>query len=602
LEEIPTILNATLMTSFRLLLAYTLLLAASTANPQALAPEAASGWTEKRRVQSTGAMVATAHPLASQVALETLKRGGTALDAAIAAQMMLGLVEPQSSGIGGGAFLMYYDSSTRKVHAWDGREKAPLHATNQLFYGAHGKPLNFHEAIIGGRAVGAPGLVRMLEQAHTKHGRLPWASLILPTAQQAEQGFPIGPRLHSLLKGERFLKLDTEAAAYFYQADGSPKPIGHVLQNPQLAATLRSIASEGALAMARGPIAHAMIEKVQSHAKNPGLLDHRDLIAYQARERTPVCIFYRSYRICGMPAPSSGGIAVAQTLALLEHATSPSLTANAQLTAAGVHSFAQASRLAFADRNAYVADPDFVAPAQGMLAERYLRGRAQLLQKGRLDLQQAASPGNPRPQVQSRDKQRVSAILNYPESGTTHISIVDKQGNAVAMTSTIEDQFGARQWVQGFLLNNQLSDFSFLEKIGTDWVANRVEPGKRPRSSMAPTLVFDRHGQLVLTTGSPGGSAIIPYVAKVLSAHLRDGLDIQEAINLPNIGNRNGATEIEKGRIAQDLQEQLAKLGHTVRVAEMTSGIQGISIARSGHRRLLTGGADPRREGLVLGY
>jgi gamma-glutamyltranspeptidase / glutathione hydrolase len=590
------------MTRIRLLIGYTLTLVAGASLAQPLAPEGATGWTEKRKVQATQAMVATANPLASQLALATLKRGGSALDAAIAAQMMLGLVEPQSSGIGGGAFLMYYDARSRKVHAWDGREKAPLRASSRLFYGPQGKPLGFHEAIVGGRAVGAPGLVRMLEQAHMKHGRLPWESLLLPAAEQAEQGFPIGPRLHGLLKSERFLKLDDQAAAYFYQADGSPKPIGHVLQNPQLASTLRSIAKKGALAMATGPIALDIVNKVQAHPTNPGLLNHLDLIAYQAKERESVCSVYLRYRVCGMPPPSSGGIAVAQILSLMELGNTAPLTRRAQLTDKGVHGFAQASRLAFADRNAFIADPDFTRAPSGLLTRAYLQDRAKLILEGPQDLQKAALPGDPGQTTGSTISKQLSAAQNYPESGTTHISIVDKQGNAVSMTSTIEDQFGSRQWVRGFLLNNQLSDFSFLERNDSQWVANRVEPGKRPRSSMAPTLVFNQRDELILTAGSPGGAAIIPYVAKVLTAHLRDGLDLQDAINLPNIGNRNGPTELENGRIHADMPEQLVRLGHTLRMADMTSGVQGIAIARSGKQRLLSGGADPRREGLVLGY
>ncbi len=588
------------MTTLRQLFGLLATFGAFSVQAQIAAPEAASGWTKKSLVTARQAMVATAHPLASKIALDTLKRGGSALDAAIAAQMMLGLVEPQSSGIGGGAFLLYFDARKNKVHAWDGREKAPYEASSRLFYASNGKPLPFHEAIIGGRAVGAPGLVRMLEQAHARHGALPWSSLILPAAEQAELGFPMGARLHSLLRSERFLKLDPEAASYFYLADGSPKPIGAIVQNPQLAQTMRSIARDGALAMASGPIAQAIVDKVQIHPSNPGVLQRRDLIAYQALERQAICSPYLHYRLCGMPPPSSGGIAVAQILGILEQAKAPTLTANSILSTPGVHAFAQASRLAFADRNAFIADPEFAPTPPGLLSQQYLKSRASLLTVGQEDLRQSAPAGTPN--ISKLSTPATANILSYPESGTTHISIIDKFGNAVSMTSTIEDQFGARQWVKGFLLNNQLSDFSFLEREDQQLIANRVEPGKRPRSSMAPTLVFDQHGRLVLSTGSPGGAAIIPYVAKVLTAHLRDGLDIQEAINLPNIGNRNGPTELERDRIDTHMVEQLKALGHNLRLGDMTSGIQGIAVRHVARGRVLSGGADPRREGLVLGY
>ncbi|MBS1162216.1 MAG: ggt 1 [Burkholderiaceae bacterium] len=575
-----------------------LLLAACASAPERpSAPEAASGF--RPGLQSTTAqrhMAAAANPLAAEAGREMLREGGSAVDAAIAMQMVLTLVEPQSSGIGGGAFLLHFDG--RRVQAYDGRETAPLAAEENLFM-AGGKPMAFHDAAVGGRSVGTPGVLRMLEAAHRQHGRLAWARLFEPAIRLADEGFPVSPRLHALLNDEKFLARDPAARAYFYDADGAPKAVGTVLRNPPLAATLRAIAGGGADAFYRGEIAAEVVRIVSSHP-NAGRLAAADLAAYQAKERTPVCTDYKRWRVCGMPPPSSGGIAVAQMLgifAVRNIAVVPPVDIGGQLQPQvdAVHLFSEAGRLAFADRNLYVADPDFIPVDWIALTNpRYLADRAKLI--GDRSMRRAA-PGVPagyRVAWAADESQRIA---------TSHISAVDGFGNAVSMTTSIEDAFGARLMVRGFLLNNQLTDFSFLPSEDGKPIANRVQPGKRPRSSMAPTLVFDRaSGEMVAALGSPGGSQIIGYVARTLVGVLDWDLDIQQAISLANFGSRNGPTEVEQGRVGRSVIEGLQARGHEVGEIPMTSGLQGIVRVRlaDGHRGW-AGGADPRREGVALG-
>ena len=567
-------------------------------------PEASSGFAARPPVTATRFMAATANSLATQVAHDTLQRGGTAVDAAIAAQMVLALVEPQSSGLGGGAFLMLYDAATDSVHAFDGRETAPAAASERLFIGADGKPLPFYAAVVGGRSVGVPGAVAMLHAVHARSGRLPWASLIEPAIGLAEQGFAVSPRLHTLLATEQHLKSDPVAARYFYDAAGAPHPTGHLLRNPELAATLRAVAADGPGVLTSGPIAAEIVARVRTHPTNPGLLTEADLAAYRPAERTPVCGPYLVYVVCGMPPPSSGGIAVLQMLSVLQARDAaadpaPLVADGGTYHPVGAHRFAEAGRLAFADRNRFIADPDFVAWPRELLARGYLAGRATMIDDARA--MGVAQPGQP------AAANAWGTATGYEERGTSHLSVIDAYGNAVALTTTIEDQFGARLMVRGFLLNNQLTDFSFAPSDDAGPIANRVEPGKRPRSSMAPTLVFERRadgarGRLVMTMGSPGGASIINYVARTLVATLRDGLDMQTAIALPNLGNRNGPTELEKGRAPQALIDALAARGHEIRITDMTSGLQGILVRRDAQdRTVLLGGADPRREGLVMG-
>ncbi len=572
-------------------------------------PEGGSGWTDKPGWATEQFAVASANPLSTDAGYQVLKAGGSALDAAIAVQLVLGLVEPQSSGIGGGAFLLH--SSGRDVTAWDGRETAPAAADEKLFLGADGKPMAFHDGVVGGRSVGVPGTVRMLEQAHKVHGRLPWAELFQPAILLAEQGFQVSPRLNTLLKNEQHLKKDPVAAAFFYDAAGNPWPVGHVLKNPEYAAVLKGIAARGASALLEGPVAQAIVDKVTKHPTNPGQMTLADLAGYQPKRRAPLCFDYpvapaaRTYEICGFPPPSSGAIAIGQILGILARTPAAQMKPGADglPTADWLHYYTDAARLAFADRAQYVADPDFVQPPVGswmsLLAPAYLQSRAALIGAQSLKL---AQPGNP-----GAVKTSHAPMPDQPEYGTSHISIVDGYGDALAMTTTIEDQFGARQMVKGFLLNNELTDFSFAPTDAQGQpIANRVQPGKRPRSSMAPTLVFEKgadgtRGPLVMSAGSPGGALIIHYTAKTLYGVLNWGLTPQQAINLPNFGSTNGPSVLEEKRFAPATVEALRTRGAEVREMNMTSGLQALTRAEVHGKKLWLGGADPRREGVVMG-
>lgn len=566
-------------------------------------PEAASGYQAKPGWATTQFAVAAANPLATDAGYQVLKAGGSAIDAAIAVQMVLTLVEPQSSGIGGGAFLLHYDG--KEVEAFDGRETAPAAVDERLFLGADGKPLPFYEGVVGGRSVGTPGTVRLLEAAHKQHGRLPWAQLFQPAIALAEGGFKVSPRLNTLAKGDAHLKKDPTAAAYFFGANGEPHAVGHTLRNPELAAVLRRIANEGSRAFYEGEIAQAIVDKVQKHPSNPGKLAMSDLAGYQPKKRAPLCHDYASqgheFRICGFPPPSSGAIAVGQILGILNRTPAATLPLQNGLPSADwLHLYTEASRLAFADRGLYVADPDFVQPPAGswssLLAPAYLAERAKLIQPAGPSMK-TAQPGTPG---------RVTAqapMPEQPEYGTSHISIVDGRGNAVAMTTTIEDQFGARQMVKGFLLNNELTDFSFAPADAEGRpIANRVQPGKRPRSSMAPTLVFDKaSGGLVMTGGSPGGALIIHFTAKTLYGVLNWGLTPQQAIDLPNFASLNGPSLLEEKRFPPPTVEALRARGAEVREQALTSGLQAITVGNAHGKPVFFGGADPRREGIVMG-
>ena len=562
-------------------------------------PEAGSGWTDKPGWQSKHWMAAAAHPLAAGAAAQILKAGGSAVDAAIAAQMVLTLVEPQSSGIGGGAFLIHWDGQS--VKAYDGRETAPA-AVDEFLFRQDGQSMTFHDAVVGGRAVGVPGLLRMLELAHRRHGKMPWAYLFEPAIQLAESGFPISPRLATLIKADAHLGKDPVARTYFHEADGSPKVAGALLKNPELAAVLRSLAIQGADAFYAGPIARDMVAKVRSHPANPGLLSEADLAGYQARAGEALCFDHRRFRLCGPPPPSSGPLALGQIFGMLAHtdiaAHPPTRNPDGtwRLSVEAVHLYSEAARLAYADRAYYAADGERVkVPVAGLLDPAYLKQRAGLIGAWSMG---RAEPGQPPGAGQARGGDRSPELPS-----TSHLSIVDGAGNAVAMTASIEDAFGARQMVRGFLLNNQLTDFSFVpaDAAGRP-VANRVQPGKRPRSSMSPLLVFERRedgqpGRLLMSLGSPGGSAIINYVGKVLLGTLDWGLTLQEAVDLPNFGSRNGPTELEEGRVADDLKAALEARGHAVAVRPQTSGLQGVMRAPEGW----FGAADPRREGVAIG-
>ena len=571
-----------------------------------ITPEGGSGWTDKPGWATEKFAVAAANPLATDAGYQVLKAGGNAIDAAVAVQMVLSLVEPQSSGIGGGAFLLH--SSGRELVAWDGRETAPAAATEKLFIGADGKPMPFYDGVVGGRSVGVPGTVRMLEQAHRAHGRLPWAQLIQPAIQLAEQGFQVSPRLATMLANEKHLIKDPVAAKYFYDAAGKPWPVGHVLKNRELAEVLKGIAARGSAALLQGPVAQAIVDKVTRHA-NPGQMTLADLANYQPKRRAPLChdlaAAGKTVEVCGFPPPSSGAIAIGQILGILAQTPGAAMKPDAAglPTADWLHYYTEAARLAFADRAQYVADPDFVQPPAGswmsLLDPAYLKSRAALIGAQSLKVAQPGQPG--------ALKTGFAPMPEQPEYGTSHISIVDAHGNALAMTTTIEDAFGARQMVKGFLLNNELTDFSFAP-TGADGqpIANRVQPGKRPRSSMAPTLVFEKNadgsrGPLLMSGGSPGGALIIHYTAKTLHGVLNWGLTPQQAINLPNFGSTNGPSLLEEKKFPPATVEALRTRGAEVREMNMTSGLQAITRANVHGKPMWLGGADPRREGVVLG-
>lgn len=522
-------------------------------------------------------MVAAAHPLAVEAGLEMLRRGGSAVDAAIAVQMVLGVVEPQASGIGGGGFLLHYDAATRAIAVYDGRETAPAGATPGMFLDAAGKPLGFFEAVVSGISVGVPGALAMLELAHKEHGKLAWRDLFEPGIAAARDGFAIPPRLASWLVRIPGLSAEPGIRALYFRDDGSPRKQGERIANPELAATLRLIADQGAGVLYRGAIAEEMVARVRGHVR-PGTLSLADLADYRPIKRDALCGPYRVWIVCGMPPPSSGGIATLQVLTLLEPFD---LWRDKPNDLRAVHLLAEASRLAFADRDRYVADPAFVkVPVEGLLSPAYLAERRKLMSPDRA--LEKVGPGVP---------------PGYVERGTSHMSIVDRWGNAVSFTTTIEAPFGAQIMVRGFLLNNELTDFSPQPDADGRPIANRVEPGKRPRSSMSPTLVLDRDRALVAAVGSAGGSRIIGDTIQALVGMLDWNLSAQAAIALPRVIRANGPTELERGTPLAGLADALRGLGHQVQVRVHEGGLAGIRRSGDGWE----GGADPRRDGTARG-
>ncbi|MEG0222376.1 MAG: gamma-glutamyltransferase family protein [Comamonas sp.] len=593
------------------------------------APEPASGYRlGKTAVHAKQYMVSTANPLASRAGCEVLKSGGSAVDAAVAVQMVLGLVEPQSSGLGGGAFMLHYDATKKKVQAYDGRETAPAAATENYLRWVSDADRTLPQpggARASGRSIGTPGAVRMLELAHQDHGKLAWNGLFSSAEQLASDGFPISGRMASAIAGATAgLSRDPEAVAYFFNADGSPKALGTTIKNPAYATTLRTIAAGGADAFYTGAVAQGIVNKIKASsggtpavAITPGLTELSDLANYQAKRREPVCTTYRAYWVCGMSPPSSGGIAVASALGILENFDLASHKPTAidieggKPSVMGVHLVSEAERLAYADRDKYVADTDFVSLPGGspamMLDKTYLRSRAALISTTKsMGTASAGDFGTP-----------AAGVTPLNERGTTHFTIVDKQGNSVVMTTTVEASMGSFHMTQGFLLNNQLTDFSATPTDSTGApVANRVEPGKRPRSSMAPTLVFHKAadgsmGDFLMGTGSPGGGTIIQYVVKTVVGALDWGLDAQQATSLVDFGASNSATTSLGGEHpaintanngADDpLITGLRALGHTVSTSAQSSGISTIMRVQRNGQSVLQGGADPRREGVVLG-
>ena len=575
--------------------------AADAIAPESAAAAGAQGLTEASRaaqeakaagmpVAAQKWMIVAAHPLAAEAGAKQLEAGGSAADAMIAAQAVLGLVEPQSSGLGGGAFLVWYDAAKGEVTTLDGRETAPMAATPQLFLDAAGEPLTFYDAVVGGLSVGTPGTPALMKAAHDRWGRKDWPSLFLQAINLADAGFTVSPRLAGLVAEDALRLARFQPTADYFLPGGKPLEAGQRLTNPAYARTLRAIAAGGVSAFYTGPIAEGIVSTVQGATGNPGRLALEDLATYRVKERAAVCVTFRGNDVCGMGPPSSGALTVGQILGMLD---------NFDLAASGPDNprswrlIGDASRLAFADRDRYMADSDFVPmPTRGLVDPAYLRARANLLAGSEAALPEVA-PGEP-----AFDHAMLWADDDSIElPSTSHISIVDQYGNALSMTTTIENGFGSRLMAPGgFLLNNELTDFSFRTHDAGRPIANRVEPGKRPRSSMAPTIVL-KDGAPVYVTGSPGGSRIIGFVAQNLIARLAWGMDPQAAVAMPHLVNRFGPFDIEAGTPAQPLAGPLAQLGFETNVTELNSGLHAIAITPEG----LLGGADPRREGIAIG-
>jgi gamma-glutamyltranspeptidase/glutathione hydrolase len=543
-------------------------------------------------------MVVTANPHASAAGIEILRAGGSAVDAAIASQLVLSLVEPQSSGVGGGAFMLVFDAAEAagdqaRIEAYEGRETAPAAATPDMFLDDSGRPLGFGAVASGGLAVGVPGVMRMLALAHGEHGRLPWAQLFSPAIKLAEQGFEISPRLFFLLDGfKRFARVP-EFRAHYYDANGEPRPTGYRLVNAHYAATLRALAAGGAEVMYTGELAQAIVAAVRDNPVGAGRMTIEDLRGYAPRVSEPLCGAYREWRICGPQLPSSGAVTVQQILGILEpfelHETEP-------YSAGALHFIAEASRLAFADRNLYLADPHFVdVPVEALLSSRYLRQRGALID--REAALESVAAGTPDPTT----AWRYAPGAAFEVASTSHLSIVDAWGDAASMTTTVQSTFGSQLMVGGFILNNQLTDFSYEPEARGRPVANRIEAGKRPLSSMTPSLIMDEQDRLRMVIGSPGGTRIIGFVAQAIINVLDWQMNVQDAVAAPHLIAEDGPIELETDTALETQADALRALGHTVVMRNLNSGLHAIAIDYDADGRALAGGVDPRREGVALG-
>ena len=541
-------------------------------------------------------LVVSANPYASEAGLKILRAGGSAVDAAIAVQLVLSLVEPQSSGVGGGAFMLVYDaaspSGAGKITAYEGRETAPAAATPDMFVSANGRAESFNSVGVGGLSVGVPGAMLMLESAHKDHGRLPWADLFTPAIELAENGFEVSPRLFGLLNGfKRFARGD-DFRRYFYDAAGEPRPVGSKLANPEYAAALRKLATQGAAVMYTGELAAAIAAKVQTNNVRPGRMTVEDLASYRPHVSAPLCTPYRQWRVCGPQLPSSGGVTTQQMLGMLSTVELPDLRTD---PVRAIHVFAEANRLAFADRNLYLGDPSFVqAPVTALLDGQYLRSRAALIDPDKA--LPVVAPGDPLPAA----AWDYAAGSGEERPSTSHFSIVDRFGDAIAMTTSVQGAFGSQLMVGGFILNNQLTDFDYVPEVNGKPVANRIEGGKRPLSSMSPTMLLDERGRLRLVVGSPGGTRIIGFVAQSIVAVVDWHLDVQQAVASPHFLAED-VVELEEGTAVAAHEAALEALGHNVAVTNLNSGLHAIAIEYPRRGRVLLGGVDPRREGAALG-
>lgn len=541
-------------------------------------------------------MVVAANFHAANAGMEILKAGGSAVDAAIAVELVLSLVEPQSSGIGGGAFMMHYDpmaAENKRVSAYDGRETAPAAATADMFSQVIEQKKGYFDAVLGGRSVGTPSVLAMLYMAHQEHGNLDWQDLFAPAIRLAEKGFKVSPRLHYLINRDRLLPKMAATRKYFFNEKGEPWPVGHVLKNPEYANSLKLIATQGPDVFYKGALAKEIVAAVRGSAFNPGKLTMADMAAYTPKKREAICGPYRVWVICGMPPPSSGGGAVASILGILQSFDLKSMAPNSEQA---VHVILEAERLAYADRDMYMADSDFVTvPLHMFTDQKYLAKRAKLINMDK-------SMGKAIAGTPPGESRLAFAKGMTPElPSTSHFSIVDKWGSMVSMTATVESAFGSRVMAGGFILNNEMTDFSLIAERDGLPVANRIEPGKRPRSSMSPTFVLDEQHRPVMAIGSPGGNSIIAYVAKTIINVLDWDMTMQKAIDQPHYLTRGGTVYLEQGTAITGLLEPLRGKGHKVQDRLINSGLHGIIVHydEDGTRRY-EGGADKRREGVVV--
>ncbi len=551
-----------------------------------LGPAATAAELPRRHV-----IVAT-HKLATDAGLEMLRKGGSAIDAAVAAQAVMGLVEPQSSGIGGGTFLVLWNAKAKRVETYDGRETAPASATPDMFM-KDGKPMGYPEAVLGGRSVGIPGTIAVLALAHKEHGRLPWNTLFEPAVKLAENGFPVGPRLAMLIERDQGIPLVPATAAYF-RPNGKPPQVGEIIKNPDYAASLRDIAAKGADGFYKGRLADAIVNAVATAQHSAVKFTHEDLAGYNAKKRPPVCATYRAHKLCTIGPPSSG-LTMLQALKMMERFNVGKLE---PASAPSIHLTTEALRLAYADRGAYIADPDFVrVPTQGLLGPKYLASRSRLLSLERIVDRATIKPGRP------AGANLILNQLSNPDRarpGTAHVSIIDDRGNALAMTTTVEGPFGSRLMAGGFILNNELTDFTFEPTTDGSRTANAPQAGKRPMSSMTPTIIFDNKGRVFAVVGSPGGGRIIPYVTKAVMGLIDWNMSMADAVALPNATGRGAPTEVEQTRTPNTVVEALKALGHDVKVTDYgisVSGLNSIRVTPNG----FDAAADPRREGTVGG-